>query len=145
MQDSSLRPEAAIRFSVIHRLLHLVVMIGFTGLAVTGLSLGLSTTAPARAFMWLIGGPSHAAWLHRFCAIITYACVVIHAGWFLYYKFCLAGVWTGPGSPSKKSRWWPCARPADTGGPSRGRRSPVSAAATVTSNCFQAGSWTFFP
>lgn len=106
MQDSSLRPEAAIRFSVLHRLLHLVVMIGFTGLAVTGLSLGLSTTAPARAFMWLIGGPSHAAWLHRFCAIITYACVVIHAGWFLYYKFYLAGAWTGPNSLWPSRRDW---------------------------------------
>ena len=34
--------DITIRFSVLHRFLHLVVMIGFTGLAVTGLSLGFS-------------------------------------------------------------------------------------------------------
>ncbi|MDP2863965.1 MAG: cytochrome b/b6 domain-containing protein [Desulfobacterales bacterium] len=104
MQATSITPDAPIRFSVLHRLLHLVVMFGFTGLAVTGLSLGLSSTAPARGFMWLIGGASHAAWLHRCCAVVTYGCVVIHAFWFLYYKFGLAGAWTGPDSivPSLK-------------------------------------------
>lgn len=104
MQETSLTPDAPIRFSVLHRLLHLVVMFGFTGLAITGLSLGLSSTAPARGFMWLIGGTSHAAWLHRYCAIVTYGCVVIHALWFMYYKFGLAGTWTGPDSivPSLK-------------------------------------------
>jgi len=104
MQATSLTPDAPIRFSVLHRFLHLVVMLGFTGLAVTGLSLGLSSTAPARGFMWLIGGASNAAWLHRCCAVVTYGCVVIHALWFLYYKFGLAGAWTGPDSilPSLK-------------------------------------------
>lgn len=104
MQATSSVPDAPVRFSVIHRFLHLVVMIGFTGLAITGLSLGLSSTPPAQAFMWFIGGASPAAWLHRCCAILTYGCVVIHALWFLYYRFCLAGAWTGPDSllPSMK-------------------------------------------
>ena len=98
MQATSFPPDEPVRFAVLHRFLHLVVMFGFTGLALTGLSLAFSSTAAARAFMWLIGGVSHAAWLHRCCAIITYGCVVIHALWFLYYKFCLSGNWSGPDS-----------------------------------------------
>jgi cytochrome b subunit of formate dehydrogenase len=98
MQATPLPPEAPVRFAVLHRLLHLVVMFGFTGLALTGLSLAFSSTAAARALMWLIGGVSHAAWLHRCCALITYGCVIVHALWFLYYKFCLSGSWSGPDS-----------------------------------------------
>lgn len=48
------RPEEFIRFSPLDRLLHMVVMIGFAGLAVTGLSIGLSSTAPARLFTALV-------------------------------------------------------------------------------------------
>jgi cytochrome b subunit of formate dehydrogenase len=98
MLATSFPPDAPIRFSVLHRFLHLVVMFGFTGLALTGLSLAFSSTAAARAFMWLIGGTSHAAWLHRCCALFTYGCVVVHALWFLYYKFGLSGTWSGPDS-----------------------------------------------
>lgn len=98
MQATLTQSDVPFRFSVLHRFLHLVVMIGFSGLALTGLSLGFSATAPARAFMWLVGGAGHAAWLHRCCAVITYGCVAVHALWFLYYKFALAGRWTGPDS-----------------------------------------------
>ncbi len=93
-----------LRFSVLHRILHLVVMVGFSGLAVTGLSLAFSATAPAKAFIWFVGGFSHSAWLHRFFAIITYACVVVHFFWFLYYKIVMRGSLTGADSvaPSMK-------------------------------------------
>lgn len=104
MQVKTTQPDATLRFSVLHRFLHLVVMIGFTGLALTGFSLGFSSSAPARAFIWLVGGTGHAAWIHRFSAVITYGCVAVHAVWFLYFKFGLAGRWTGPDSiiPGKK-------------------------------------------
>jgi formate dehydrogenase gamma subunit len=98
MQEITCQQDRFVRFSVLHRFLHLVVMIGFTGLAVTGLALGFSATAPAKAVMWVLGGSSHAAWLHRFCAVVTYGCVIIHAFWFLYYKFILSGRLTGPHS-----------------------------------------------
>jgi len=95
---ASVSRETTVRFSPLDRFLHLVVMVGFTGLAVTGLSLGLSTTAAARGVIWLLGGVAHAGWLHRFFAVITYACVVIHGLWFLYYKLVLGGRLTGPHS-----------------------------------------------
>lgn len=98
MQVTPFQPDVPFRFSVLHRILHLVVMIGFTGLALTGLSLGFSSTAPARTFMWFVGGAGHAAWIHRLCAAITYGCVIVHVVWFLYFKFGLDGRWTGPDS-----------------------------------------------
>ena len=103
--NNDVRPqEEWIRFSPLDRFLHLVVMIGFTGLAVTGFSIGLSATAPARFFIWLVGGAANAGWLHRFFAVITYGCVVVHGLWFLYYRFVLGGRLTGPHSvaPSLK-------------------------------------------
>ena len=104
MPDQTTPPDKLMRFSVLDRLLHLVLMFGFTGLAASGFSLGFSATAPARAFIWLVGGTAHAGWLHRFCAIITYSSVVIHGLWFLYFRFVLRGRLTGPRSivPSKK-------------------------------------------
>jgi cytochrome b subunit of formate dehydrogenase len=96
MAERPYRQNIQIRFSVLHRFLHLVVMIGFTGLGVTGLSLGFSSTAPAKGFIWLVGGSANAGWLHRFFAVITYSCVVVHAVWFLYYKMVLSGKLTGP-------------------------------------------------
>ena len=104
MVEDNYPQDITIRFSVLHRLLHLVVMVGFTGLALTGLSLSFSTTAPARAFIWLVGGSAGAAWLHRFFAVATYMCVLTHALWFLYYKAVLSGRFTGPLSivPSTK-------------------------------------------
>jgi cytochrome b subunit of formate dehydrogenase len=104
MQANFRSDETLIRFSVLHRFLHLVVMIGFTGLAVSGLSLAFSAYWPARLLMWLMGGPANAAWLHRACAVMTYLAVMIHGLWFLYYKFALGGRLTGPHSiaPSLK-------------------------------------------
>ena len=96
--NASTRQETYVRFSPLDRVLHLVVMIGFSGLAVTGLCLGLSDTAPARAVIWLLGGAAHAGWLHRFFAVVTYACVGVHGLWFLYYKLFLKGRLTGPHS-----------------------------------------------
>jgi cytochrome b subunit of formate dehydrogenase len=90
--------ETPIRFSVLDRFLHLVVMLGFTGLAATGLSLAFSSTWPARAAMALMGGSANAAWLHRASAVVTYLAVMLHGLWFLYYKWVLGGRLTGPHS-----------------------------------------------
>lgn len=104
MQANLRSDTVLIRFSVLHRFLHLVVMIGFTGLAVSGLSLAFSAYWPARVLMGLMGGPVGSAWLHRACAIMTYLAVMIHGLWFLYYKLALRGRLTGPHSiaPSLK-------------------------------------------
>ena len=96
MVEERYSQDITVRFSVLHRLLHLVVMIGFSGLAITGLSLGFSSTSLAQVFISLVGGSGGATWLHRFFAVMTYTCVVVHAFWFLYYKTALSGKLTGP-------------------------------------------------
>lgn len=84
------------RFSVLHRLLHIVVMVGFVGLGLTGFSLYFSGAWWARAVAWLLGGAPGLAWLHRALAMMTYAAVMIHLGWLAYYKLVLKGRLTGP-------------------------------------------------
>ena len=91
-------PETFVRFSPLQRLLHVAVMIGFTGLAVTGFSLKFSDQWWASGFAWLVGGAAHLAWLHRFFAVITYGCVVVHIIWLFYFKLVLKGSITGPQS-----------------------------------------------
>lgn len=77
------------RFPLFQRIIHFVVMVGFLGLSVTGLSLAFSAYSLPRACMWLMGGQENAAFLHRFFALITFVPVLIHALWFLYYKYVL--------------------------------------------------------
>ena len=98
MAENNSENETYERFCVLHRLLHLVVMLGFTGLAITGFSLKFSAQWWARGLVWFIGGAGHLAYLHRFCAVITYACVIIHFLWIIYYKLVLKGSITGPQS-----------------------------------------------
>jgi len=96
MAEENSQEAVYIRFSVLQRFLHIIVMIGFTGLALTGFSLKFSGQWWASAFVWLIGGAGHLAYLHRFFAVVTYACVVAHILWLIYYKLVLKGRLTGP-------------------------------------------------
>jgi len=96
MAEENSQEAVYIRFSVLQRFLHLIVMIGFTGLALTGFSLKFSDQWWASAFVWVIGGAGHLAYLHRFFAVATYACVVAHIIWLAYYKLVLKGRLTGP-------------------------------------------------
>ncbi len=85
------------RFSVLNRLLHVLVMVGFVGLGVTGFSLYFGGAWWARAIAWCLGGAAGLAWLHRFFAVVTYAAVMTHLLWLAYYKLALTGRLTGPG------------------------------------------------
>lgn len=87
-----------IRFSPLQRFLHMAVMLGFTGLGITGFSLKFSDQWWAQGFVWLVGGAEHLAWLHRFFAVITYGCVAAHILWLFYFKLVLKGRITGPQS-----------------------------------------------
>lgn len=96
--------QTVVRFNALHRFLHHVVMVGFTMLGVTGLSIAFSSCTLAQWVVWVFGGPDGAGAVHRFFAVVTYACVLIHAAYFLYYKLVLGGRFTGPHSivPSLK-------------------------------------------
>jgi cytochrome b subunit of formate dehydrogenase len=102
--QSALPEEVYIRFSVLHRLLHWLVMLGFTGLALTGFSLKFNTQGWARLVLFLSGGPDWLGYWHRFWAVLTYGGVLIHLAWLVYFKTLLQGRLTGPQSlfPGKK-------------------------------------------
>lgn len=99
---SASRLDETIRFSVLNRLLHLFVMIGFTLLALSGFSLKFSDWGPAKAFALLLGGAPGLRSLHRVSAVFTYGCVVIHLLWLVYYKVVLKGRITGPDTMSPR-------------------------------------------
>ena len=90
--------ESYLRFSVLNRFLHLVVMLGFIGLAITGFSMKFSSQFWARGIVSFLGGAGNVASIHKFLAGVTYGCVVAHILWLLYYKIVLKGSWTGPHS-----------------------------------------------
>ena len=96
METHNSEKETFVRFSVLQRFLHLFTMLGFTGLAITGFSLKFSSQWWACGVAWLVGGAGHLAYIHRFCAVITYVCVMVHVLWLLYFKFVLKGSLTGP-------------------------------------------------
>ncbi len=98
MADISENQDAYVRFSVLHRFLHLVVMLGFIGLAVTGFSMKFSSQFWAKGIVAFFGGAGNTASLHRFLAAVTYGCVVVHILWLIYYKLVLKGSLTGPHS-----------------------------------------------
>ncbi len=87
-----------IRFPVIHRLLHWVIMVGFIGLALTGFSLKFSSWTWAQWIVSLLGGPGWTGYWHRCWAAITYSGVIVHLGWLVYFKTVLKGRLTGPQS-----------------------------------------------
>lgn len=84
------------RFSVLNRLLHWIVMIGFSGLALTGFSLYFGAHWWAQGLVFLLGGPERFGYWHRFWAVVTYSGVIVHLGWLVYFKTLLKGRLTGP-------------------------------------------------
>jgi predicted CXXCH cytochrome family protein len=60
------------RFKRRHIFLHLLVIISFLGLSLTGLPLKFSDQVWAKVFMELYGGSANAGFIHRICAGITF-------------------------------------------------------------------------
>lgn len=60
------------RFKARHIILHLLVIVSFLGLALTGLPLKFSDQQWARPIMLLLNGAGNAALVHRICALITF-------------------------------------------------------------------------
>jgi cytochrome b subunit of formate dehydrogenase len=92
------------RFNVFHRFIHLVMMVTFIGLALTGLPLKYSHTLWAQVLIVFWGGVKGAGIFHRSFAGITFGYFSLHLLWVLYYVLVLKGHLFGPDSmlPSKK-------------------------------------------
>ncbi len=72
------------RFTAFERVLHLMVIVSFFGLVMTGTPLLFSHTGWARAMIRLFGGFQAAAYIHRVCAVITFAYFALHVGHLTY-------------------------------------------------------------
>jgi cytochrome b subunit of formate dehydrogenase len=92
------------RFNVFHRLTHLVMMVTFIGLALTGLPLKYSDAFWARGLILLWGGVKGAGLFHRWFAAMTFGYFSLHLLWVFYYVLILKGHLFGPDSmvPSGK-------------------------------------------
>jgi len=99
------------RFNYRHIFLHLLVMISFLGLALSGLPLKFSDQQWAGPLISLLGGTANAAFMHRICAGITFVyfvSAIVMSLHFLFFRKDLPGNWlarlTGPDSlfPNQK-------------------------------------------
>jgi cytochrome b subunit of formate dehydrogenase len=86
------------RFNVFHRFIHLVMMITFIGLALTGLPLKYPNAFWAKGLMLLWGGVKGAGMIHRWCAGITFGYFALHLLWVFYCLLILKEKLLGPDS-----------------------------------------------
>jgi cytochrome b subunit of formate dehydrogenase len=92
------------RFNVFHRFIHLVMMVTFIGLALTGLPLKYSNAFWANGLVLFWGGVKGAGIFHRWFAGITFGYFFLHLLWILYYGLALKGNLFGQDSmvPTRK-------------------------------------------
>jgi cytochrome b subunit of formate dehydrogenase/nitrate reductase gamma subunit len=92
------------RFNVFHRFIHLVMMVTFIGLALTGLPIKYPSAFWAKGLISLWGGVKGAGLFHRWFAGITFGYFLLHLLWVFYYRFVMKGSLLGEDSmiPSKK-------------------------------------------
>jgi cytochrome b subunit of formate dehydrogenase len=68
------------RFPAYYRNLHVMVIVSFLGLALTGMTLKFSHTGWAWALSRAFGGFESAGFIHRVCAVITFSYFALHLG-----------------------------------------------------------------
>ncbi len=73
--------RAYIRFEPIHRILHVIVIVSFLGLALTGLPLKYSDQLWAQNLAYVLGGFDSTSLWHRIFAIATVFYAVVHLVW----------------------------------------------------------------
>ena len=91
MAMNEAKTEVYWRFNVLHRFIHLVMMVTFIGLALTGLPIKYSDAFWARGLIFLWGGVKGAGIFHRWFAGITFSYFFLHLLWVLYYRIILKG------------------------------------------------------
>jgi cytochrome b subunit of formate dehydrogenase/nitrate/TMAO reductase-like tetraheme cytochrome c subunit len=95
------------RFQLMHRVFHAMIIVSFFGLVATGTPLLFPETGWAQLLMGLFGGTEAAAGIHRICAVITFGYFfghVIHLSIRIWRSPNRASFFRGPDSmaPRKK-------------------------------------------
>lgn len=84
------------RMNVFHRIIHYVIIVSFFGLVYTGMPLKYRNAGWAQWMMEQFGGVHNAGLIHRICGGITWAYLIIHIVWLIYYYFIMRGAILGP-------------------------------------------------
>ncbi|MEI6385515.1 MAG: cytochrome b/b6 domain-containing protein [Spirochaetota bacterium] len=72
-----------VRFRLYHRILHIMVIVSFLGLALTGMSLKFSGQDWGVWLSWVMGGPMASRFLHRLFAVVTFLYFGLHVLWII--------------------------------------------------------------
>jgi cytochrome b subunit of formate dehydrogenase len=91
MAMNETKTEVYWRFNVFHRFIHLVMMVTFIGLALTGLPIKYPDAFWAKGLILIWGGVKGAGFFHRWLAGITFSYFFLHLLWVLYYRIILKG------------------------------------------------------
>jgi len=91
MAMNETKTEVYWRFNVFHRFIHLVMMVTFIGLALTGLPIKYPNAFWAKGLILLWGGVKGAGIFHRWFAGMTFSYFFLHLLWVLYYRIILKG------------------------------------------------------
>jgi len=67
-----------VRFTPAQRRMHVIMILSFFGLALTGMTLKFSYTPWAQFLSHLLGGAAAAGWIHRVCALVTFGYFFTH-------------------------------------------------------------------
>jgi thiosulfate reductase cytochrome b subunit len=74
---------AYVRFTTYHRVIHVIVIVSFLGLSLTGLPLKYSAEPWARWLANALGGFESTSFIHRVCALLTVFYFVAHLSWLI--------------------------------------------------------------
>ncbi|WP_457553913.1 formate dehydrogenase subunit gamma [Desulfobacula sp.] len=99
MMETNIKSQASYqRFHVLHRILHIVIIVNFTLLVITGFTIHFGAIKWVSFLASLMGGAGATGGLHRFCAVFLYIGILVHGCWLFYYKIVLKQTISGPDS-----------------------------------------------
>ena len=89
-----------LRLNLLHRLMHVLIILSFMGLVLTGLPLKFSYSPLVQKIAPYLGGFSAAGFIHRVCAIFTFFYFGLHLGTVGYLRLSKKqkGLFWGPNS-----------------------------------------------
>jgi cytochrome b subunit of formate dehydrogenase len=77
-ENTGTEEKQYLRFTRLNRTLHILMIVSFLSLALTGLTLKFSYTGWAVFLSWLFGGFESAGYIHRFAAVIMIGLFITH-------------------------------------------------------------------
>src|SRR5512135_2357282 len=93
MERPEQEPREYLRFTRLNRLLHVIMIVSFMSLALTGMTLKFSYTSWAATLSHLLGGFETAGYIHRFAAVLMVGIFITHLTDLVRRKRSEYGTW----------------------------------------------------